>query len=167
MNGFVSSRRQATPVDYHMFYLRDVGVDSPPPPLPSNGLISCAPGLCAIFTGASSGHVMVEVDPRETPPPPPGDSDYWDEIVETSVYSPAGQLKVACLMADAPDFPLLTTTGPGDYRIRASAKGRDIKPDGVAFEPIEEYYIVVWPQYPAEDEVVYRHHDRYGKQFHS
>ncbi|NJC13057.1 transposase [Micromonospora profundi] len=121
------------------------------------------PGIAVSLTGASSGSVHVSVEVHDLPPPQPDAAAMagWDEVVEQSILSPGGDLRVAALSADPPKLPVLCANGPGQYRIRLHARGREIAPDGVAFEPVEEYHFVVWPQ-ATRPEVAHRLTDRYG-----
>ncbi len=64
-------------------------------------------------------------------------------------------------MDDPPDLPVLTPAGPGSYRVRVHARGRDTAPDGVAEEPLEDYLLTVWPAPPRSD-TVYKQTDEYG-----
>ncbi|WP_130177986.1 hypothetical protein [Cryobacterium sp. SO1] len=43
-----------------------------------------------------------------------------------------------------PDWPRLDGFGPGTYRIRVHARGRDIADDAAVLEATEEYMIVTW-----------------------
>lgn len=147
-------------VSHHTFYLVDDGVFPQPPFAPKNGLVLVQPGVAVIFTGASSGVVTVGVQVRQDPPDGAG-IEGWDEVIEVSLEAMAGSVTVATPMADAPDLPVLISTGPGHYRIRVHARGRDTAPDVVAFEPSEEYLLTAWPGQPAP-EAVYRQTDQYG-----
>ncbi|MFD0336359.1 hypothetical protein ACFQZ0_30225 [Streptomyces erythrogriseus] len=89
------------------------------------------------------------------------DADAWDEIIDHSVETATGALRVTSVMTDAPDLPLLTPQGPGTYRVRVHARGRDIVPDGVADDPAEDYLLIVWPAEPQPDEI-HKQTDRYG-----
>ena len=40
----------------------------------------------------------------------------------------------------------LDAHGPGDYRLRIHAKGRDTDYDGSRLDPVEDYMIVAWPE---------------------
>jgi hypothetical protein len=145
--------------DHHMFFLTDEGTQ-PGYLVPTNGLIAVDVGIAVIFTGVHMGVVDLEVDGRESRPTDVP-ADGWDEVVETSVNLPSGRLAVSHLMNDPPDLPIFTAAGPGHYRVRVHARGRDTMPDGVAFEPVEAYQITVWPE-PYGAEVVYRQSDGYG-----
>jgi hypothetical protein len=145
--------------DYHMFFLTDEGT-SPHYRISTNGLIAIDLGIAVIFTGVSQGLVSLEVDGRESRPTGV-QTEGWDEVVETSIKAPSGGLAVSQLMDDPPDLPVLTRAGPGEYRVRVHARGRDTMPDAVAFKPVEAYQITVWPE-PHGTEVVYKQSDRYG-----
>ncbi|MFC9078739.1 hypothetical protein ACFTY7_17360 [Streptomyces sp. NPDC057062] len=69
----------------------------------------------------------------------------WDEIVDHTVETTTGALRVTSVMSDTPRLPLLTPQGPGTYRVRVHARGRDTAPDGDAHEPVEDYLLIVWP----------------------
>lgn len=147
-------------VDYHAFELTDSDNRDPMGFDASNGLIFSRPGHSVICTGISGGQVNVDVESR-TSPPTHVDSGAWDEVVDHSVETLTGALRVTCVMNDPPDLPHLTLQGPGTYRIRVHARGRDTAPDGVAFEPVEDYLLIVWPAEPRPD-TVHKQTDGYG-----
>jgi hypothetical protein len=89
------------------------------------------------------------------------DTQSWDDVVEVSMHTGSGRVRVARLMDWPPDLPPLTLAGPGDYRVRLHARGRDTSPDLVAFDAREEYLITAWPAAPAPD-MVFRYTDNYG-----
>jgi hypothetical protein len=132
-----------------------------------NGLVDLVPpGGAAIFTGVYMGPVAVSVEARRSAPESV-DLDGWDEVVEVSLAVPEGRLEPAAVGLDVEDpFPILTLAGPGDYRIRVHARGRDTDVDGVAEEPVEQYRIAVWPAPPAP-EIIHRQTDGYGAQMRS
>ncbi|MER6680098.1 hypothetical protein [Streptomyces olivaceoviridis] len=63
------------------------------------------------------------------------------------------------------ELPVLPFAGPGDYRPRVHARGRDTA-IGLAPEVVTEWYLVqVWPApapAPARDVAVLRQTDTYG-----
>lgn len=130
-------------------------------PTPANGLISTAPDVAVVIVGASSGQVIVEVEARRSPPAIL-DAGPWDEVVETDFSASSGSVIVRALMDDAPDLPVLTVDGPGLYRLRLHAAGRDMHRDEVAIEPSERYLIQMWPTATAQAETVFRHSDALG-----
>ena len=93
--------------------------------------------------------------------PPTIDLDGWDEVVDVSLTAPVGQLRPAALMAGSDPFPVLTVAGPGEYRVRVHANGRDTNIDGVDTEPRERYLVLAWPE-PAGPQRIHLHTDAYG-----
>jgi hypothetical protein len=150
----------ATRIDYSQFHIVDGSTLPEPSSMPANGLVATQPGTAVIFTSASSGWVHVTVDAR-TAGPQDVDTASWDEVVETDIEATTGRVTVQALMDAAPSLPILTTSGPGTYRLRIHARGRDLHPDVVAFEPVEEYLIQAWPASPSPDHV-YKQTDAWG-----
>ena len=150
-----------TEADAHQFLLSDFPVSFDEPPVPANGLFSVLPGKVTIYVGASSGAITVTVEPRENPPEVV-ELDGWEEVAEADVDVPAGQLGVRAIMADSPNLPLLSAHGPGLYRMRVHARGRDIATDIVAFEAVEDYLIQAWPTTTAGEERVLKTTDARG-----
>jgi hypothetical protein len=152
-NDVVASGHGVVPVSHHLFFLTD-GSNVPVAPLTTaNGLVDVQPGAAVIRTGIHSGVVRLTVEARSRPPQdvPTGD---WEAIVEVSLDAPAGRMAVSALMDDVTDpFPPLTQAGPGSYRARVHARGRDTDIDSTAFEPVEDYLIQVWPAPPAPQHV--------------
>lgn len=157
---WVTATRALVRVSHHMFCLTDQEAFPQEYLPPTNGMLAVHPHAVVIFTGIHSGVASVAVEARDARPPRP-DTDSWDEVVEVGVRAPTGYLKVIALMADPPDLPILSLAGPGDYRVRVHARGRDTMPDGVAFEPVEDYLLVVWSD-PSRAEVIHKRSDAYG-----
>ncbi|WP_437049462.1 hypothetical protein [Streptomyces sp. enrichment culture] len=147
-------------VDHHTFELTDSGERTPTGFDTSNGLVFSRPGQTVICTGISTGWVNVAVQVRRHPPERV-DTDAWDEIVDHGVETTTGALRVTSVMGDAPDLPVLTPQGPGTYRVRVHARGRDTAPDGAVDEPVEDYLLVVWPAEPRPDRI-HKRTDRCG-----
>ncbi|MEU6557870.1 hypothetical protein ABZ915_47935 [Streptomyces sp. NPDC046915] len=78
------------------------------------------------------------------------------------LHSASGELMVRGLMADLDEeLPELSFDGPGDYRLRVHARGRDTAID-LAPDDITEWYLIqVWPA-PAREATVLRQTDSYG-----
>lgn len=157
----VASGTAAVSVEYHMFHVRELDAPLNPPPDPVNGLVASRPGFAVIRTGASSGLVTVSVEVRHTEPESVA-VDEWEEVLDHSLHTHSGGLHVACLMDAPPDLPSLAASGPGWYRLRVHARGRDIAPDGVAFDPVEHYLLTTWPAGDAQPDTVHRQTDHYG-----
>ncbi|WP_145830608.1 hypothetical protein [Streptomyces sp. T12] len=149
-------------VDYHTFELTDSDKRVPTGFDTSNGLVFSLEGQVVICTGISAGWVRVSVEVRRHPPARV-DADAWEEVVDHSVETATGALRVASVMSGTPNLPVLTPHGPGTYRVRVHARGRDTVPDGTVDEPVEEYLLIVWPAGHQPDEV-HRQTDHYGAQ---
>ncbi|MER6766724.1 MULTISPECIES: hypothetical protein [Amycolatopsis] len=66
-------------------------------------------------------------------------------------------------MMDGPPQELdeIAYVGPGTYRVRVHARGRDIAPHSRADTPNEHYLISVWPA-PETSPTVHKQTDRFG-----
>lgn len=107
-----------------------------------------------------TGPVRLAVEVRDQPPEL--QADPWEEVVECTVHSAWGRLHVVAEGGDIDVFPTLTPHGPGDYRVRCHARGRDIAFDSVVREPVETYLLQIWPAPPAPD-VVHKQTDERGR----
>jgi hypothetical protein len=134
----------------------------------SNGLVAVAPGYALIWTGTHHGHVELTLDLRHDPPPL--DLADWDEVVEATLVL-AGGLARILEWGGAPrhDLPNLAVAGPGTYRLRCHARGRDFAKGlrvpleiGEDVDLVEEAHLLaIWPAPPA-DVVVYQTIDQVG-----
>ena len=122
----------------------------------ANGLIRVMSVGARVHTGIDIGPVRVTVDTHDTPPDRIDDSLPWDEIVEVSLAAPLGELRV-----DSPqtgpvmELPPLTPHGPGTYRLRIHARGRDASVHTVQGDlPPEEYLLTSWPAVPSPELVI-------------
>ncbi|MDJ1134516.1 hypothetical protein [Streptomyces iconiensis] len=149
-------------VEYRSFLLAEPGTSGRSAPEHyANGLVfTTTPGETVILTGIASGDVTVNLEIRRQPPDTV-DLDPWDEVVDHSLVAPIGEVRVLCVDDVPPDFPVLSQQGPGSYRVRVHARGRDTAPDGVTFEPVEEYHLTVWPA-PAAPDHVHKQTDSVG-----
>lgn len=143
-------------IDYHQFNL---GPDSA-----QDGELQQTPQpLCllfeprelgtAILTGAASGSVWVDVEALDAAPAQVDPA--WEDVAELSLTVATGLLRVRGWGSTGPTTDRLDTSGPGTYRVRVHARGRDARPDGVAFEPEEEFLLQAWPA-PLEPPVTLR-----------
>lgn len=119
----------------------------------SNGLVAVMAVGALIRTGIAVGRVAVVVDVRDTPAPL--STEPWEEVVEVSVEAPRGELHVVSV-ADSflHSLPLLSSGGPGEYRIRVHARGRELGYDLTSMEPTEQYLIISWPARSAPVEIL-------------
>ncbi|MEU0987823.1 hypothetical protein [Streptomyces sp. NPDC005953] len=120
----------------------------------STGLVAPISNGAVIRTGIHTGRSRVRVAllPSE---PFSTDDDAWEEIVEVSVHSARGNLRVdAFEEGTAESLPLLSTAGPGWYRLRVYARGRTINPDGIQHTPTEDYHLAIWQAPPSPTTVL-------------
>jgi hypothetical protein len=111
----------------------------------SNGLVTVMSHGAVITTGIHTGYVRVRVG--LTTATPHEDDGSWEEIVEASVHAHQGHLRVDSFERGAVStLPLLSTAGPGWYRLRVHARGRgrETNPDGVQNDPVEDYLLAIW-----------------------
>ncbi|WP_432056215.1 hypothetical protein [Streptomyces sp. bgisy022] len=153
--------RQLVPVQYHQFDISDEdGPTGPDIDRSNNGLVRVSEGVVTVMTGIHTGDVDVTVTLHDTPPEP--DAGGWQDIVEVSAHSVSGDLRVRGIMDDLDEeLPVLSFNGPGDYRLRVHARGRDTAVDLAPDEVTEWYLIQAWPA-PAESLTVRRQSDNYG-----
>ncbi|GAA2638966.1 hypothetical protein GCM10010411_93870 [Actinomadura fulvescens] len=162
---------------HHVFYLRETHLAglSGIQPDRSNGLIGAHSGVCFVFTGIHTGEVSVAVAVLEHASP--ASIDDWEEVVEVSMLAPHGRVRVTSLFTETEAerlYPFLTQHGPGHYRVRVHARGRDavdsFVTDSTAWErgeppedapPPEEYLIMIWPGSQAPTEI-HKQTDAYG-----
>ncbi|MEU9230745.1 hypothetical protein AB0D40_41325 [Streptomyces massasporeus] len=60
------------------------------------------------------------------------------------------------------ELPVLSFNGPGDYRIRVHARGRDTAVDVTPEQVTESYLVQAWPA-SSQDVTVLRQRDSYGR----
>ncbi|MGW1544356.1 hypothetical protein ACWCPM_29690 [Streptomyces sp. NPDC002309] len=166
MSDEVERSGRPVPVQYHQFHISDE--DNPTGPELSykhNGLVQVMDGVIIVLTGIHTGDVKVGVTLHETEPAPDGGD--WQEVVEISARSASGDLMVRGLMDDLDEeLPVLSFTGPGDYRLRVHALGRDIAVDLAPDEVTEWYLVQAWPA-PTAAVTVLRQSDGHGASLRS
>ncbi|AWS44092.1 hypothetical protein DKM19_24825 [Streptosporangium sp. 'caverna'] len=120
-----------------------------------NNLISIGQGQALIGCGPCTDVIRLTVETHDTPPPL--DLDAWEAVVEVTYDSPAGEaLLIDWTRTAVDDSPILTAHGPGSYRLRIHARGRDMRwEDLVPEESGEEHLILIWPAPPA-DEIIHK-----------
>ncbi|MFE2669263.1 hypothetical protein [Streptomyces mirabilis] len=161
MSDEVERDSQHVPVEYHQFDISDedgpTGLDLD---RTHNGLVRTADGVTIVSTGIHTGYVDVTVSLHEAEPSL--DDGNWQEIVEISAHSASGGLMVRGMMADLEEeLPVLSFRGPGDYRLRIHARGRDTAVDLAPDEVTEWYLIQAWPA-PRQEAAALRLTDGYG-----
>lgn len=123
----------------------------------STGLIVEMASGAMIYTGIDRGRVHVTAHILSAAPDLAG-LTLWDEVAEATVHAPHGELFLQQLEygpAEAlPPFPPLSSAGPGSYRLRARARGRDRHFDKVRDDSGEEYLLEIWPAPPLRSLVI-------------
>lgn len=153
-------------VEAHMFFLaEEPGTADRSPVTPHNGLVytnhpSVTTIVTTIVTGIASGDVTVTTETRQDAPATV-DLDGWEEVIDHSLPAPLGAVRILTLEDGPADLPSLTPYGPGPYRLRVHARGRDIAYDGVTFEPVEDYHLITWPA-PRTPDHIHRQTDQAG-----
>lgn len=100
---------------------------------------------CTVRTGIASGYVRITTEALDGPPATIDES--WEDIGEVSLdSSPDIPMRVVGMdwppEEELPDR--LDAHGPGTYRLRVHARGRDLYWDGSTLEPVEDYLILSW-----------------------
>lgn len=160
VNESARTRTALVHAEYHLFQITD-----PEGPIANdldvshNGLVAAAAGAIEVSTGIHTGDVRVTVELHAAKPEPAAD---WEEIAEISWRSPSGEALVAPLMDDPVDLPSLASRGPGHYRLRVHARGRDTAVDQtVVDEVVESYLLQSWPA-AHQEALLVRATDAYG-----
>jgi len=148
--------------EYHRFQITDPQGPVADDLNPSHtGLVSADGGAIEVITGIHTGDVHVTVEPHSQLPDP---AQGWEEIAEISCHSPSGELLVTSFTDDPADLPSLASQGPGSYRLRVHACGRDRAVDHTMVdEVVESYLIQSWPAAHQEPLLV-KATDAYGAQ---
>lgn len=132
-------------VDYHQFVLGEGGSPEATQDLTEATCLIFEPRVseAAILTGCASGSVLVEVEALRSAPEQV--DDRWQDVAEVSLRVGHAPLRARGWGGTGPSTDRLDAAGPGTYRVRVHARGRDTDPDGVAFEPVEEFLLQAWP----------------------
>lgn len=126
-----------------------------------NGLVSASGGAIEVTTGIHTGNVQVAVELHSQCPDVAAD---WEEIAEISYHSRSREVLVTHFMDDHADLPSLGSQGPGPYRLRVHARGRDRAVDQTPVdEVLESYLIQSWPA-AHQDTLLVKATDAYGAQ---
>ncbi|MFE7426005.1 hypothetical protein [Streptomyces sp. NPDC057545] len=132
------------------------------PPLgePVNGLIAVTRNAAGIHTGIKKGNVHLEA--RLCNAEPALDVSDWDEVIDTTFTSTTGHALIGSY-EHALDLNV-AHQGPGSYRLRLHARGRDSEPGASRrrnSKPTEHYLFHIWPA-PAAPETVHKATDTVG-----
>ncbi|WP_331721114.1 hypothetical protein [Streptomyces sp. NBC_00454] len=126
-----------------------------------NTLAAGGPEHLALLTGTHTGEIRLSLEQLLSEPGLPAED--WDTVVEVSIYSTSGKLWLNDGEGEMhPTAGNLAHAGPGWYRVRAHARGRDL---GHAQDTpdtwVEEHLVSVWPA-PPQPDVVHRITDEFG-----
>ncbi len=140
------------------------GPDTRVPDTTATGLVGVTQGLAMVATGTQFGNIAMTVQPGDNDPGL--DVAAWDEVVEFSLTASSDSPGLGISAMDGgPDvLTALTAPGPGNYRVRVHARGRDAGAglDVVEGEPVEEHLLQVWPG-PASGMIVRKATDALGR----
>jgi hypothetical protein len=147
------------------YYLRD-SRQAPRPPYRENttGLVKlAADGGIHVIAGTSTGSIQLTIE-LHSMPPATVDWEDWEEIVEVSYHTAVGdtQARGSCGLAPDPGLPVLSFLGPGNYRIRVHALGRDDPRNQNPFTTVERHHLAVWPG-PMAKTVIHQATDEFGR----
>ncbi|MBQ1040818.1 MULTISPECIES: hypothetical protein [Micromonospora] len=145
-------------VQDHSFGVTDRDVDTPFEAMDySTGLAGVMDSAALIATGVDRGYVEVTADALHAHPglytgEQWNDLASWEDIAEISLYVPNGHLTVEQLelpqLDERPQLPVLSADGPGYYRLRMHASGRDRHYDKVVDQSGERFHFLAWPAPP-------------------
>ncbi|TDD60415.1 hypothetical protein E1293_45755 [Actinomadura darangshiensis] len=128
-----------------------------------NGLVGVlGDGAACVCTGTLEG--LVRLTAQASQEPPLAHVGDWDEVVEIAFHSPSGRFSINGV-ANGPPLPNLAVAGPGYYRVRVHARGRDAGHGAETVtdvnEIVEEFLIICWPG-DGQPEAVHQTRDQVG-----
>ncbi len=133
-------------VDFHQFTIRSrADLDEPVQDSPAQDLLF-APRRAhvAVLSGIASGPVAVTTQRLDTAPDQVADG--WEDVAEVSLAVDAGEaLRVVGWTRELPEDEARLDVGPGTYRVRVHARGRDSAYDAAVLEVLEEFLVQAWP----------------------
>jgi hypothetical protein len=113
---------------------------------PTDELMVALPGGAVVVCGIHTGLLKVEFETHAAPPAPTAG---WDQATEVDISVPGGELHLQGWGASTVSHVNLAGDGPGTYRVRCSARGRDIDQEDSVAEEVEHYRFDVWRVGPA------------------
>ena len=97
----------------------------------------------SVLTGIDTGLVHVEAMALDLPPA--GVADGWQDVAEVSLHVADGPLVASGWGDDGQASDRLDGFGPGTYRIRIHANGRDVAQARSSLGPDETFMLIAWP----------------------
>ncbi|WP_456787794.1 hypothetical protein [Cellulomonas sp. P5_C5] len=130
-------------VNFHHFRIAAGTFEEEPMQTPAVSLIfEPLRTRASVLSGIASGPVLVECQALLEPPAQVPDE--WEDVAEVSLV--VGPFPLVVLgWADDPEPDRLDAAGPGTYRVRAHAIGRDTLWDVAVDEPVERFLVQAWP----------------------
>ncbi|USI88413.1 hypothetical protein [Rhodococcus pyridinivorans] len=127
-------------VDHHQFIFGELYVDTTEPE--SHGtLIDAGQRFVSFYTGIAYGPVRVRVELHERTPDDDRTQD-WEVVEETTIEAET-EMRLAAI--DGTIVASVGSVAPGNYMLRAHARGRDNAYGQDVSQPCEDYLIVLWP----------------------
>lgn len=108
----------------------------------SNGLLAVTRGGAALIAGIDSGTVDISFVPVAEEPS--NDLGGWDEMVDVSIDARSGDLRVLSVLGEQISLPSLSHAGPGVYRVRCMAAGRNEHSGEIEVESSERFRLITW-----------------------
>ena len=122
----VDRSRTTVDVDYSQYHVLVDGIplyDLPEGEM-ATGLIDRLAEQLTVFTGRHHGRVTLQLETWAVEPDL--DLDLWDDVVDTELVTTTGHISVDDLFGQSEQaHPNIAGFGPGTYRLRVSARGRD------------------------------------------
>jgi hypothetical protein len=124
----------------------------------ATGLAGVMESAALIYAGIDRGHVQITATATDQQPALDTPAQWeqlagWDDIAEFTLFAPYGKLAVNPLESRPEDpypaLPITAAHGPGHYRIRLHASGRDRHYDKIADDSGERFHVLAWPAPPA------------------
>ncbi|GGC76578.1 hypothetical protein IEU95_00380 [Hoyosella rhizosphaerae] len=143
----------------HLLFIGQLDeVPEPDPDYPYLNFLSLYTGRIRIEVGTRFGPVNASVEVLAQAPPL--EPDAWEDIDEGDIaYSGSGlilQDEVGLSLLPAEPETTFTPDGEHRYRVRVSARGRNIDYDHCTDVPLEDYLIQLWPVTCASPRVSYQ-----------
>lgn len=98
----------------------------------------------SVRTGIASGYVRVWGEALSSRPSAVADG--WEDVAEVSLRVSSGPLRFEGMEKSIGPEVRLDAHGPGEYRVRIHANGRDTDVDASRLDPVEDYLIRAWPE---------------------
>jgi len=131
-------------VDFHQFTISS-GYGPDEPVLDGSACLLRFPTATrvAVMSGVATGPVTVHTQALSQAPTAVADG--WQDVAEVSLVVGEDPLVVGGWNLALGEDERLDVAGPGTYRVRVHANGRDTDYDAAVFEPVEQYVVQAWP----------------------